>query len=289
MLDVGFICPICDSEWVSPLVLIQKKNGTSRICVYYRELSKAIKNDHFPLPFIDEVLYGLAGKKFFSFLDGFSGYNQIQIGPKDQDKTTFTCPWATFDYRALPFGLCNAPTTFQRAALSIFVELVHDAVDIYMDDFAPYECDFQEDLSNLGKVLNKCIEVNLSLSPKKCEFLMIEGSVLGHSISHQGQQVDPNKIVIIQRVPPPQKQRDVKSFLGLAGYYRRFIKDFNKLASPLFGLLAKDSEILWSKSCQVDTLKDKLTTTSILRGQNWALAFHIHANSSHKSIGATLG
>ena len=145
------------------------------------------------------------GKKKFSFLDGFSGYNQTQISLEDQDKTTFTCPWGTFTYRVLPFGLCNAPSTFQRAVLSIFAELVHDAVEIYMDDFTPYGCDFQEALTNLGKVLHKCIEMNLSLSPKKCEFLMTEGTVLGHSISQQGLQVDPSKIAIIQRVPPPQK------------------------------------------------------------------------------------
>jgi len=117
--------------------------------------------------------------------------------------------------------------------------------------------------------------MNLSLSPKKCEFLMTVGTVLGHSISQKGLQVDPNNIAIIQRVPPSQKQRDVRSFLGLSGYYWRFIKDFNKLASPLFGLLAKDSKFVWSKSCQeaLDTLKNKLTTTSILRGPNWVLPF----------------
>jgi len=112
LLDAGFIYPISDSEWVSPLVLVHKKNGQWRIYVDYRELKKSTKKDHFPFPFIDQVLDGLAGKKFFSFLDGFSGYNQIQISLEDQDKTTFTCPWGTFAYRVLPFGLCNASTTF---------------------------------------------------------------------------------------------------------------------------------------------------------------------------------
>jgi len=157
-------------------VLVPKKNGKWRICVDYRELKKATKKDHFPLPFIDQVLDGLARKKCFSFLDEFNGYNQIQICPEDQDKTTFTCPWGTFSYRVLPFSLCNAPATFQRAVLSIFSELVHDVVEIYMDDFTPYGCDFQEALTNLRKVLHKCIEMNLSLNPKKCEFLMTEGT-----------------------------------------------------------------------------------------------------------------
>ena len=154
-LDAGFIYPISDSEWVSPLVLVPKKNGKWRICVDYRKLNKAIKKDHFPFPFIDQVLDGLVGNKFFSFLDGFIGYNKIQISLEDQDKTTFTCPRATFSYRSIPFGLCNGPATFNRALLSIFVELVHDYVEIYMDDFNPYGCDFHEVLSNLCKVLKK--------------------------------------------------------------------------------------------------------------------------------------
>jgi len=114
LLDVGFIYSISDSEWVSPLVLVPNKNGKWRIYVDYRELNKVTKKDHFPLPFIDQVLDGLIGKKNFSFLDGFSGYNEIQINPKDQYKTTFTCPWGTFAYCVLPFGLCNAPATFQQ-------------------------------------------------------------------------------------------------------------------------------------------------------------------------------
>ena len=185
LLDAGFIYSISDSERVSNLVLVHKKNGKWRIFVDYRELKKATKNDHFPLPFIDQVLYGLAGKKLFSFLNGFNGYDQVQICLEDQDKTKFTCAWGTFSYRILPFGLCNALATFQREFLSIFAELVHDAMEIYMDDFTPYGCDFQEALSNLGKVLHKCIEMDLSLSIEKCKFLMTEGTVLGHSISQQ--------------------------------------------------------------------------------------------------------
>jgi len=221
-------------------VLVPNKNGKWRICVDYRELNKVTKKYHFPLPFIDQVLDGLVGKKFFSFLDWFNRYNQIHISPEDEDKTTFTI-------------------------LGVLL-LVHDVVGIYMDDFTPYGCDFQEALSNQGKVLNKCIEMNLCLSPEKCEFLMTTGTVLDHSISQEGLQVDPNKIAIIKRVPTSQKQRNVRSFLGLSEFYRRFIKYFRKLTSPLFGLLAKDSEFLWSKNYQeaMETLKDKLTSTPIL-------------------------
>jgi len=117
ILNVNFIYLISDSRWVSPLVIVPKKNGKWRVCIDYKELNKATLKDHFLLPFIDQVLGILAGKKYFSFLDGFSGYNQIQVAPEDQDKTTFTCPWGTFSYGVLPFGLCNAPATFQRVVL----------------------------------------------------------------------------------------------------------------------------------------------------------------------------
>jgi hypothetical protein len=123
---------------VSPLVIVLKKGGKSKICVYYKEFNKSTRKDHFPLTFIDQVLDSLYDKKYYSFLDGFSGYNQIEISPRNQDKTTFIYPWGTFSYRILPFGLCNAPTTFQRVVLSIFSNLVHENIEIYMDDFTTY-------------------------------------------------------------------------------------------------------------------------------------------------------
>ena len=128
LLDVNFIYPISDNKWVSPLVLVPKKNGKWRICVDYRELNKATQKGHFPIPFIDQVLDTLVGKKLFSFLDCFTGYNQIQITPEDQDKTTFICPWGTFAYKVLPFVLCNALATFQRAILSIFSDLINEGL-----------------------------------------------------------------------------------------------------------------------------------------------------------------
>eukprot|EP00253_Pinus_taeda_P024978 PITA_24978 len=160
-----------------------------------------------------------------------------------------------------------------------------------MDEFTPYGSNFQGVLPNLGKVLDKCIDMNVFLSPEKCVILMTEATVLGHAISQQGLQVDPKKIAIIKRVPPPQKVRDVRSFLSLVGYYRRFIKDFSKLASPLFGILGKDANFIWTNNCQeaLDTLKIKLVTAPILRGPNWALPFHIHTDASNKAIGASLG
>eukprot|EP00253_Pinus_taeda_P004780 PITA_04780 len=162
--SANFIYPISDSQWVSPLVIIPKKNGKWKVCVNYGELNKATQKDHFPLPFIDQVLDTLSGKKLFSFLDGFSGYTQIQIAPKDQDKTTFTCPLGTFAYRVVHFGLYNAPATFQGAILGIFSDLLNDCLEIFMDDFTPYGDAFETALVNLEKVLERCVQTNVALS-----------------------------------------------------------------------------------------------------------------------------
>jgi hypothetical protein len=161
LLDVNFIYPISDSKWVSPLVVVPKKENKWRICVDYHELNKATLKDYFPLPFINQVLDTLADKQYFSFLDGFSRYNQIQIALEDQEKTMFTCPWGTFSFRVFPFGLCNAPATFQRAVLGIFSDLIHKCVEIYMDDFSVYGDSFKEALDNLEKVLIRCKELML--------------------------------------------------------------------------------------------------------------------------------
>lgn len=201
LLDADFIYPISDSQWVSPLVIVPKKGLKWRVCVDYRELTTSTKKDHFPLPFIDQVLDNLVGKKYFSFLDGFNKYNQIQIKPEDQEKTKFTCPWGTFSYPILPFGLCNAPTIFQRALISIFFDIFIDCVKIYMDDFTAYGSTFEEAHENLEKFLKRCQEHDLSLNSEKCYMMMEEVVVLGHYLSSFGIQVDPAKIEVINTLP----------------------------------------------------------------------------------------
>jgi hypothetical protein len=157
----------------------------------------------------------LPEKKYFSFLDGYSRYNKILIAPEYQDKTTFTCPWGNYAYRVLPFRLCNAPVTFQRAVLAIF----SDFMEVYMDEFTVYVNAYQEALDNLEKVLIICQEMNLSLSHEKCKMLLTEGVVLGHHISSEGIKFDPAKIEFIVRLPSPKTQKEVRIFLGQARYY----------------------------------------------------------------------
>ena len=260
MLKVYFIYLISDSQWVSPLVVVPNKNGKWRICVDYSELNKATLKDHFPMPFINQVLDTLAGKKLFSFLDRLSGYNQIKITLEDHNKTTFTCPWGTYAYKFLPFSLCNSLATFQREVLAIFSNLIHECVDVYVDDFFVYGNELDESLQNLEKVLIRCIGSNLSFSNEKCFMLLTEGIVLGHHISLEGIKMDPTKVEVILKLPNPKIQKDVRIFLGYAGYYCRFIENLGKIALPLLKLLAKDVEFHWNSN-NTSTKRTKLETT----------------------------
>jgi len=166
-------------------------------------LNQVTRKDHFPLPFIDQMLEHLVGKSHYCFLDGFSGYLQIHIAPKDQEKTIFTCPFGTFAYRRMPIGLCNAPSTFQRCMLSIFSDFLESCIKVFMDDFTVYGSSFDACLDSLDKVLNTCIETNLVQNFEKCHFMVEQGIVLGHILSSRGIEVDPAKIVVISQLPYP--------------------------------------------------------------------------------------
>ena len=238
LLDADIIYPISDSKWVSPTQVVPKKSGVTvianenneliptriqtgwRMCIDYRKLNTVTRKDHFPLPFLDQVLERVAGHAFYCFLDGYSGYNQIEIALEDQEKTTFTCPFGTFAYRRMPFGLCNAPATFQRCMMSIFSELVENVVEVFMDDFSVYGDNFEHCLENLEKILIRCKETNLVLNWEKCHFMVTQGSVLGHIVSSRGIEVDQAKVESIQKLPAPRNVRDIRSFLGHAGFYR---------------------------------------------------------------------
>ena len=171
LLDVGVIYPILDSKWVSPVHVVPKKSGITvvkndknelvptrmvtgwRMCIDYRRLNAVTKKDHFPLPFIDQMLERLTGHDFYYFLDGLSGFYQIPIAPEDQEKTTFTCPFGTFAFRRMPFGLCNAPATFQRCMISIFSDMLEKSIEVFMNDFSVFGLTFDDCLNNLTNVL----------------------------------------------------------------------------------------------------------------------------------------
>ncbi|CAN6462463.1 unnamed protein product [Victoria cruziana] len=308
-LDAGIIYPISDSQWVSPIQMVPKKAGLTvvqnehgedvptrvqtgwRVCIDYRKLNSATRKDHFPLPFLDQVVKRLAGKSYFCFLDGYSVYNQVEVHPDDQEKTTFTCPFGTFAFRRMPFGLYNAPDTFQRCILSIFVDMLDDTMEVFMDDFSIYGSSFDDCLRKLEKVLIRCEETNLILSCEKSHFMVREGIVLGHIVSDRGIEVDKAKVETLAKLTPPFSVRKVRSFMGHAGFYRRFIQDFSKISRPLCELLAKDVAFVFSEDClrSFKMLKEALVSTPILRVPDWTLDFEIMYDASDYAIGAILG
>lgn len=196
------------------------------MCIDYRKLNQATRKDHFPLPFMDQMLERLAGQAYYCFLDGYSGYNQITVNPEDQEKTAFTCPFGVFVYRRMPIGLCNALTTFQRCMLSIFSDMIEKSIEIFMDDFSIFGSSYDSCLSNLVAVLKRCMDTNLVLNWEKCHFMVREGIVLGHKVSARGIEVDQEKIEVIEKLPPPSNVKGVRSFLGHASFYRRFINHY---------------------------------------------------------------
>ncbi|GJU86124.1 putative nucleotidyltransferase, ribonuclease H [Tanacetum coccineum] len=309
LLDSGLIYPISDSSWVSPIHVVPKKGGMTvvlnddnelipsrtvtgwRVCIDYRKLNDATRKDHFPLPFIDQMLERLCGNEYYCFLDGFSGFFQIPIAPEDQEKTTFTCPYGTFAYRRMPFGLCNAPATFQRCMTAIFHDMVEDFMEVFMDDFLVFGNSFDCCLANLDRMLARCEETNLVLNWEKCHFMVKEGIVLGHKISGAGIEVDRAKIDVIAKLPYPTNVKGVRSFLGHAGFYRRFIKDFSMISKPMTKLLMKDAKFDFSDDCKkaFNILKEKLTTAPIIISPDWNVPFELMCDASDFAVGAVLG
>ena len=218
-LNAEIIYPTSDSQWVSPVHVVPKKAGVTvtvnekgeeiqtrfstkwRVCINYRKLNAATKKDHFSLPLIDQILDRLAGQTYFCFLDGYSGYNQIAIHLDDQEKMTFTCPFGTFAFRRMPFGLCNAPSTFQRCMTAIFFDFLGDKLEVFMDNFFVFGYDFDSCLAYLTEILEVYVRKRLVLSWEKSHFMARDGVVLGHLVSRKGLEVDKAKIEVIQNLP----------------------------------------------------------------------------------------
>nr|GEY84853.1 reverse transcriptase domain-containing protein [Tanacetum cinerariifolium] len=221
LLEAGLIYPISDSPWVSPVHYVPKKGGFTvvknednvlistrlvtgwRVCIDYRKLNETTQKDHFPLSFMDQMLERLVGNQYYCFLDGFSSYFQILIDPKDQEKTTFTYPYGTFAYHHMPFGLCNAPGTFQRCMMAIFHDMIEKTMEVFMDDVSVFGNSFQSCLSHLERMRKRCEDTNLCLYWEKSYFMVKEGIVLGHKISKQGIEVNKEKVDVISKLPHP--------------------------------------------------------------------------------------
>ncbi|XP_062080618.1 uncharacterized protein LOC133785389 [Humulus lupulus] len=276
---------LADIRGISPLIVMHRilmEDDARPIIDAQRRLNPTMK---------EVMLDRLAGHNYYCFLDGNSGYHQIVITPEDQEKTTFTCPYETFAFRRMPFRLCNAPTTFQRCMMAIFSDMVEKGIEIFMDDFSVYGSSFDTCLTNLELVLRRCEELQLVLNWEKCHFMVNEGIVLGHNISKKGIEVDRAKISTIENFPLPVSVKGVRSFLGHAGFYRRFIKDFSKVSKPLSTLLMNEVTFDFDEKCQqaFRILKEKLISAPIVFAPQWNFPFELMCGANDFAVGAVLG
>ena len=290
LLECGFIYPVPYSEWVSPIVVVPKKNGKLRIYQDFRKLNSATRKDYFPLPFTDAILDGVAGHECYSFLDGFSGYNQVQIAQEDRPLTTFTTDWGTFAYNVMPFGLCNAPTTFRRAMTTTFQGYLQKFIEIFLDDFCVFSAK-AEHQNCLSKCFQQCEKFGFSINAAKSEFAVPCGRLVGHIVSNRGIGVDPDKVAAIRKLEIPEHMTALKGFLGATGYYRRFIYFYAQVAAPLTHLTKQtDLPGVWTEECTkaFNKLKHRLSIAPVLIPPDWSKPFEVHVDASNFSIGSVL-
>ena len=281
-----------NSPWSSQTVMVQKKDGSWRMCVDYRRLNEKTIKDAYPLTRIDENLDALEGAEWFSSLDLDMAYHQVPLAEEDKDKTAFATPrGGLYQFTTMPFGLCNAAGTFERIIERTLAGLQWEIAVLYLDDIVVYGSSFEKHMENLQRVLKRLQEAGLKLKPKKCNLLQKEISFLGHVISKDGIRTDPAKITAVKNMPRPTNVTQTRSFLGLASYYRKYVKSFSKIAKPLFDLTRKDKKFIWTKECEESfkELKDRLVSAPILAfPQANGSQFILDADASAYAIGAVL-
>ena len=277
------------SPWASPVVLVRKKDGTLRFCVNYRRLNAVTRKDTFPLPRIDDLLDQLKGKKIFSTLDAKRGYWQIKVQEESVAKTAFVTFDGLYEFRVMPFGLCNAPSTFQRLMQRTLSGLSRFC-SVYIDDILVFSETVEDHMEHLRQVFCRLRDVGLKLHPQKCFLGRSEVPYLGHIISSNGIFPNPDKIEAVKKYPTPTNVRSVREFLGLASYYRRFVPNFAKIAGPLHMLTRANVPFLWTESCEgaFSQLKELLVSPPLLAYPDFSKPFILHTDASGKGLGAVL-
>ena len=270
--------------------MVKKKDGTVRFCIDYRRLNDVTVPDQYPLPRIDDVLDALEHGRYFSVIDLKAGYWQIPMRGEDAAKTAFRTADGLFEFTVMPFGLRNAPATFQRLMDVVFSGLKWQGLLVYLDDIIIYSKDVEHHLAVFEQVLVRLSDAGLKLNPKKTTLVSREVNYLGHVVSADGVRPDPKKVKAVMQLLPPTSVREVRSFLGLAGYYRRFIDGFAALATPLYALTKKQARFEWKEPQQVafESLKTRLCEAPILAYPRRDRAFVLDCDASDEAAGAVL-
>ena len=289
MLSRDVIQP-SNSPWASPIVVVRKKDGSARFCVDYRKLNSITHKDAYPLPRIDDTLDTLAGSQWFSTLDLVSGYWQVEVAENDRAKTAFITQEGLFEFKVMPFGLCNAPATFQRLMNLVLAGVQWSECLVYLDDIIVLGKSYEDHLRNLSTVLHKLQCANLRLKLPKCNFCRKEVLYLGHKVSREGVSTDPAKVEKVTNWPTPTSTQEVQQFLGLSSYYRKFIKNFASIARPLQRLTERGRAFAWTTECanSFAVLKQQLTSAPILVFPDCSKLFILDTDASQDGIGAVL-
>ena len=289
LIEKEFIQP-SKSPYGAPVIFVKKKDGSSRMCVDYRALNKlTIKNKH-PLPRIEELLDRLSGARWFSKIDLRSGYHQVRIAPNDVAKTAFRTRYGHYEFKVLPFGLTNAPATFMALMQRVFSQYLDVFVVIFLDDILIYSNNRQDHIKHVAAVLQTLREHKLYAKASKCEFFKQRVDFLGYTITSEGITMDVSKVKAIREWPHLKTVRDVRSFLGLAGYYRKFVRDFSKIAAPLTELLKNDVSFTWGdeQRAAFDALKNAIASAPILVSPDMTKPFVVTTDASGFATGAIL-
>ncbi|KAJ9552858.1 hypothetical protein OSB04_016903 [Centaurea solstitialis] len=289
LLDKGFIRP-STSPWGAPVLFVKKKDGTMRMCIDYRELNKVTVKNKYPLPRIDDLFDQLQGAKFFSKIDLRSGYHQLKVRKEDIPKTAFRTRYGHYEFLVMSFGLTNAPAAFMDLMNRVCKPYLDKFVIVFIDDILIYSKTAEEHGDHLRKVLEMLKRERLYAKFSKCEFWLKEVQFLGHVVTQEGIKVDPAKIEAIKDWESPKSPSEVRSFLGLAGYYRRFIEHFSAIATPLTELTRKDVKFEWTSTCEYafNNLKGKLTSAPILTLPNGTDGFVVYCDASKLGLGCVL-
>ena len=289
MLERDIVEP-SNSPWASPIVLVTKRDGTARFCVDFRRLNAITRRDAYPLPRIDDTLDTLAGSRWFSTLDLVSGYWQVEVDPRDRDKTAFCTAEGLYQFKVMPFGLTNAPATFQRLMDAVLAGLQWKICLVYLDDIIIVGRTFEEHLCHLQEVFARLRQARLKLKVTKCSLFQKEVSYLGHIVSDRGIATDPSKTAKVAQWPVPTTVKEVQQFLGLANYYRRFVKDFATIARPLHRLTEHQMKFKWTTECQdaFEDLRRRLISAPVLAYPDFSRGFILDTDASDMGIGAVL-